>query len=42
MWNLSKKTDEHMGREKKLKQEEIREGDKAQETPNYRKQTEGH
>jgi len=28
MWNLRNKTEEHKGREGKMKQEEIREGDK--------------
>ena len=41
-WNLRNKTEEYRGREGKIKQDEIREGDKPQETVNHRKQTEGH
>ena len=41
MRNLRNKTDEHGGREGKIKQDEIREGDKPKETLNLRKQTEG-
>ena len=36
-----KQTDDHRGREEKIKQDDIREGDKASETLNHRKQTEG-
>ena len=39
MWNLRNKTEDHRGREE-IKQDEIKEGDKPQETLNYRKQTE--
>lgn len=42
MWNLGNKTEEHRGREEKIKQDKIREGNKPQETLNHRKQTEGH
>ena len=38
MWNLRNKTEEHRGRERKLKQDEVR--DKPSETLNHRKQTE--
>ena len=41
MWDLRGKTDVHGGREGKTKQDEIREGEKPQETLNSRKQTEG-
>ena len=41
MWNLRNKTEEHRGTERKIKQDEIREEDKPQETLNHRKQTEG-
>ena len=41
MWNLRNKTEEHRGTEEKIKQNEIREGDKPLETLNHRKQNEG-
>ena len=40
MWNLRNKKGS-WGREGKIKQDEIREGDKPQETLNHQKQTEG-
>ena len=40
MWNLKNKTEDHRGREENVKQDEIREGDKPEETLNHRKQTE--
>ena len=41
-WNLRNKTEDHRRRGEKIKQDEIREGDKLKETLNHRKQTEGH
>ena len=41
MQNLRNKAEEPRGREGKIKQNEIRERDKPQETPNHKKQTEG-
>ena len=41
MWNLRNKTEDHRGRELKIKQDKTREGDKPEETLNHRKQTEG-
>ena len=38
---LKKQKEEHGGREGKIKQDEIREGSKPQETLNHRKQAEG-
>ena len=40
MWNLKNKTEEHRGREGKIKQDEIRETNHKR--LNHRKQTEGH
>ena len=40
MRNLRNKTEDHRGREGKMKQDDTREGDKSLETLNPRKQTE--
>ena len=39
---MRNKTEDNWGREEKIKQDKIREGDKPSETLNHRKQTEGH
>ena len=41
MWNLRNKTQDRRGREGKIRQDEIRQGDKPKETLNHRKQTKG-
>ena len=41
MRDLRNKTEDHRGRQRKMKQDEMREGDKPYETLNLRKQTEG-